>query len=204
MQDDRSTGDGAASATGNERYAELCRRLRTSDRQAFEAVFRLHRDELLRYVFSIVRDEAPANDLVQDVFVALWGLRASLDPERPLRPYLYRMARNRALRYLRDERSHAEKEAWLGKQTPGHSSDADSPERSVDAGLLADRLRGWIDELPERQREALVLSRYHALSHQEIAETMGVSPRTVNNHIVRALEVLQRRVQAFEPTFLRP
>jgi RNA polymerase sigma-70 factor (ECF subfamily) len=68
----------------------------------------------------------------------------------------------------------------------------------MDATALARRLHAWIDALPAQQREALVLSRFHALSHQEIAATMGLSPRTVNNHIVRALKRLQRRLDAFE------
>lgn len=181
---------------------ELCRRLTASDRGAFEAVFRMLRGELLRYVQSIVRSEAVAHDLVQDVFVALWGLREGLDPSQPLKAYLYRMARNRAYRHLRDERSHAEKHVLI--QRRGGSPDAPRFDAALDADRLAPRLKGWIDELPARQREALVLSRYHELSHRDIAAVMGVSPRTVNNHIVRALEHLQRRIQAFEPSLLQP
>jgi RNA polymerase sigma-70 factor (ECF subfamily) len=61
----------------------------------------------------------------------------------------------------------------------------------------------WIKELPERQREALMLSRYHDLSHREIALIMRISPRTVNNHIIRALNHLNERIQTFEPAILK-
>ncbi len=182
----------------------LCRRLQASDRAAFEQVFRLLREDLLRYVQSIVNSPAAAHDLTQDVFVALWGLRASLDPARSLRAYLYRMARNRAYRYLRDERTHARKQALLKEQATARTPAPPGPDAAFDADSLGNKLHAWIHELPTRQREALVLSRFHELSHREIAAVMGVSPRTVNNHIVRALTHLAGRIQAYEPTLLEP
>jgi RNA polymerase sigma-70 factor (ECF subfamily) len=173
----------------------LCRRLQASDREAFAEAFLRHRDGLLRYVGAIVRDDALTHDLVQDVFEGLWALRERLVPEQSLPALLFRMARNRALRHLRDTRLHARKHTEIepppSPDLPGHTLDADA---------LAVRLRAWIEALPAQQREALVLSRYHALSHQEIADVMGLSPRTVNNHIVRALKRLQRRLDHYEPS----
>lgn len=186
----------------SETLEDLCRRLKTSDRQAFEKLFRLLREGLVRYVQSMVGYDTVAHDLVQDVFVYLWGLRESLDPAQPIKAYLYRIARNRAYRFLRDERTHAEKHAWIKQQAPDGLFDTEAMAAQFDADVLAQRLRAWIGELPERQREALLLSRFHALSHREIADVMGISPRTVNNHIMRALEHLQGRIQSFEPTLI--
>lgn len=184
--------------------AGLCRGLRASDRTAFEQVFRLLRADLLRYAARLIGESQAAHDVVQDVFLDLWRLRETLDPDRPLRPYVYRMARNRALRYLRDARTHARKEAELyAEQTAGGSSPPD-PGAAIDAARLGQQLQRWLAELPERQREALVLSRFHQFSHREIAAIMDISPRTVNNHIMRALEHLQRCVQAFEPALWNP
>lgn len=181
---------------------ELCQRLKASDRGAFEQLFRLLREGLLRYVRSFVASDAVAHDLVQDVFVDLWCLRERLDPSQPLKAYVYRMARNRAYRYLRDERAHAEKHAWLRREASATSLEVETQVGQLDEAALARRLHGWILALPARQREALLLSRYHDLSHQEIADIMSISPRTVNNHIMRALEHLHDHVQAFEPALL--
>ncbi len=177
----------------------LCRRLKHSDREAFESIFRHFREDLLRYVSSIVADDHVAHDLVQDVFVALWGLRETLIPSKSLRAYLFRMARNRAYRHLRDERTHARKHAEIRSET---ASDAPGIETDHDAEVLTKKLHQWIEALPNRQREALTLSRFHNLSHQEIAAVMEISPRTVNNHIVRALEQLKFCLQAYEPSLL--
>lgn len=184
----------------SEALERLCRRLRASDRAAFEEVFRLFRDDLLRYVYAIVRDDGDAHDLVQDVFVSLWSLRESLDPARSLRAYLYRMARNRAYRHLRDARLHVEKQPQIAERL--RPSVPEAPGDRHDADLLGRRLSAWIEALPERQREAFVLSRFHGLSHHDIAAVMEISPRTVNNHIMRALEHLQACIEAFEPVLL--
>lgn len=185
-----------------EQLEELCRRLTASDRVAFERVFRLFRDDLVRYVRSVVKREAVAHDLIQDVFVALWETRATLDPTLSLKAFVYRMARNAAYRHLRDTRTHERKHMLLEREEDGLNTNGAVRDGAVDADLLAGKIRGWIHALPERQREALVLSRYHDLSHREIASVMGISPRTVNNHIVRALGNLHDRIQAYEPAML--
>jgi RNA polymerase sigma-70 factor (ECF subfamily) len=182
---------------------ELCRRIIVSDRSAFEEVFRRFRDEMLRYVRGIIRSESVAHDLVQDVFVDLWGTRHTLDPSRSLKAFLYGMARNRALRYLRDTRAHGRKHTLLQREADTHISNGSERDHDVDAALLGDMLHQWIDELPDRQQEALMLSRYHDLSHHEIALVMDISPRTVNNHIIRALKHLNERIQTFEPAILK-
>lgn len=198
MENSLDPKDGIYDATD-----ELCRRIKASDRAAFEEVFRRFRNEMLRYVRGIVRRDAVANDLVQDVFLDLWGTRKGLDPSRSLRAYLYGMARNRALRYLRDTRTHGRKHAIIQQEAHGRATNGIESYQDVDAGRLGALLHRWIDELPDRQREALLLSRYHDLSHREIALVMGISPRTVNNHIMRALKHLNDRVQTFERAALK-
>ena len=180
--------------------ARLARLIATSDRDAFADVFGAFRDPLLRYAHSVVGDAAVANDLVQDVFVALWEGRHTLDPETPLAPTLYRMARNRALNHVRDRRLHE-------AVHDGIRRDADAPAEphdTLDADALGVRLRAWIGALPERQREALVLTRDRGLSHHDAAALMGVSPRTLNNHVVRALTQLHARLATYAPDLARP
>lgn len=179
-------------------WEDLCRRLKTSDGEAFERIFRAIREDLLRFVHSIVRDAPQSHDLVQDVFVALWDLRETLDPTLSLRAYLFRMARNRAYRHLRDERLHARKHQKM-QQEAAPKPTTPSPLEELDAASFEVEIRRWIDELPARQREALVLTRFHELSHEQVASVMDISPRTVNNHIMRALDAIRGRMNAYEP-----
>lgn len=137
---------------------------------------------------------AVAHDIVQDVFADLWTMGPPAD-DRPLRPLLYAMARNRSLNHVRNRRTREAKHHEILRDVPATEAPADS----LDAASLRDRLVAWTRALPDRQREALTLTRVHGLAHAEAAETMGVSARTVNNHLVRALATLRERLAAFDP-----
>jgi RNA polymerase sigma-70 factor (ECF subfamily) len=186
----------------DEPFDEWCRRLAESDRSAFEQVFRTLHDPLFRYVRSIVQDDAVASDVVQDVFVKLWEARETLDASQSLEAYVYRMARNRAYNHHRDRRTRTDKEDDVRDEAVGAPAHPAAPDEALDAQILEDNIDTWIQDLPDRQREALVLSRFQGLSHEAIADVMEISPRTVNNHIVRALRALREQLRAFEPSLL--
>lgn len=183
-------------------FTVLCRRLKASDREAFERLFRALHDALFRYVRSLTTTSAVASDITQDVFVSLWEARDRLDPSRSLEAYVYRMARNRVYNYQRNERTHANKRAEMYAAAAPGEHHAPVPDAALHADVLESNINAWIEALPERQREAFVLSRFNGLSHDDIAAVMEVSPRTVNNHIVSALKTLRARIRAFEPSLL--
>jgi RNA polymerase sigma-70 factor (ECF subfamily) len=166
-----------------------CRRIRDSDREAFEAVFDALHDPLARYAFQIVGRKAAARDVVQYAFTSLWDMRDSLEPGKSLEALLFRIVRNRAYNLKRDRRTRQSKHEVLQRDAEPVRP---SPGADLDADRLEAKLRAWIKELPDRQQEALALSRFEGLSHDEIARVMEISPRTVNNHIVRALNKLRR------------
>lgn len=182
--------------------AEWCRRLRTSDRSAYAAVFEALYEPIFRYVCSLTSDRAVARDIAQDAFVRLWDARESLDPGQSLKAYLYRTARNLAYNHRRDQKTRSEKEDDIRQDANVRPASPNPPDVAAEGEWLEERLRTWIADLPERQREALVLSRFEGLSHDQIAEVMGISARTVNNHIVRALKRLRTRVNDYEPDLL--
>ena len=148
---------------------------------------------LVRYAHSILHDEAGAYDVLQDVFLKLWERRASIDPDSSLQALLYTMTRNACLNVRR-------REGYLAHE----SDDDDGPlarlesnelaaDEAVDANTLQRRMDAWIQELPDRRREAFLLSRQHDLSHKDISDLMGLSERTVNTHIFLALKDLRAR-----------
>ena len=183
----------------DEQFATWCRRLRASDRTAYEEVFRAMHDPMLRYVVSLIRSKATARDIVHDAFVKLWTVRHTLDPDRSLKAFLYRMVRNLA---FNNRRNRITRDAKIDLVRDTISEPFARPDESLDAHHLKIQLRAWMDELPPRQREALELSRFEGLSHEEIATVMQVSPRTVNNHVVKAMKHLRHRILAYEPELL--
>lgn len=176
-----------------------CRRIRDSDPDAFEALYGALYDGLLRYAHSLVQREATAQDVVQQAFMEVWDMRDRLDPDQSLKALLYRIVRNRAYNQKRNEKNRRSKREEIKRET---GPPQDNPQHAIDAEQLERNLNDWIDALPERQQEALRLSRFDNLSHDEVAEVMGISPRTVNNHIVRALRRLREQVQAYDSSLL--
>jgi RNA polymerase sigma-70 factor (ECF subfamily) len=174
-------------------YPEWTRRLIASDHRALEAVFREAHEPLVAYARRLVHESAQARDIVQVAFIRLWEHRASLDPERSVRAWLFRTVRNEALTRLRDARNQARSlEGW---DDPPHWRPP-QPEVLLEESELGRAMATWLDDLPERQREAVRLSRFEGLSHEEIAAVMEIAPRTVNNHIVRGLHTLRARFDA--------
>ncbi len=174
-------------------YPEWTRRLLASDHAALEAVFHDVHEALVAYARRMIADSAQSRDVVQVAFIRLWEHRHSLDPARSMRAWLFRTVRNEALTRLRDARNQARSlETWdepLQWRAP-------QPEALLEERELGQAMARWLDELPERQREAVRLSRFEGLSHEEIAEVMEIAPRTVNNHIVRGLQTLRAKFDA--------
>ena len=175
----------------------LQERLERGDETAFEHIFRRLSEPIFRFVCSMVQDEALAHDLTQDTFAKLWSIRDRLDTISSLRSYVFQMARHRVYNHQRTEEVRRDNQAELKELHPDASPPA--PDRTLDAQMLQELLEEWVEELPTRQREALSLRRQDHLSHDEIAEVMDISPKTVNNHLVRAMKHLRRRLHNHRP-----
>lgn len=185
----------------DEQFKTWSRRLRQSDRQAYTHVFETTYDTLWRYAWYFTHDEDAAYDVLQDVFLKLWQIRARIDPSKSLKALLYQMVRNTALNRLRHDKRHAAEalDDILFEPASTAVTDVD-----VETQSLEQMMRRWVDELPTRRREAFMLSRYQGLSHAEIADIMALTPKTVNNHIVLALQHLRSRLQAHQPDLIAP
>lgn len=168
--------------------------LRNSDREAFAELFDETYDSLHRYAAYITRDGDVAADILQDVYLKLWTVRDTIDPDRSLRAFMYQMVRNHSLNHQRQVKRHRSEE--LDAEHPSVSIDSLNEEQ-LDATDLGERIHRWIDDMPTRRREAFMLSRYEGLSHDEIASMMDLAPKTVNNHIVLALQHIREKLDAF-------
>ncbi len=163
-------------------------RLRRADEAAWmEAVFREFYAPIGQVIYRVVADRAAVEDLLQDVFLRLWQGRATLPELQSHRAYLTRAALNAALRHA----ARAQRQvAWDA---------ADAPEPAVAPDALAALHHADTDTavavalalLPPQCRVVFELSRYEELSYQQIAETLEISPKTVENHMGKALRVLR-------------
>jgi len=172
----------------------LVGRLALDDGQALAALMERYWRPMVAFALDKLRNADAAEDLVQEAFVRVWERRRELRPHASPRAYLYRVLRNLITddfrrRRLRDRFSFF---ASLGSPT-----EVPSPVALLEAGELATAAERAIAALPERRRDVFVLAHLHGLSYREVAETLGITPRTVANHMTLALTQLRTALADF-------
>jgi RNA polymerase sigma-70 factor (ECF subfamily) len=154
----------------------------------FDELFLAHYARLCQFAYRITRSRAAAEDIVQDLFLALWSRQGALDLADPL-PYLYASVRNRAI-------THGRRERWRFLTLTSRAADLVS-ERSPaaeesDLGELTVALERAVQALPGRRRLIFTLHREQHLTYAEIAATLEISIKTVETQMGRALKSLRQ------------
>ena len=173
---------------------DIVSRIRAGDRAALEVVFRQHYAALCAFVAGLVRSPETAEELVQDAFATIWAQRERLDVRESLRAYLYGACRNRALNVLergRRERHWADQEGRALDQPPS-TPEAEAHLERADVIAAVQRA---VAQLPDRARLAIELRWRHSLAYAEIAEVMGISVKSVENTLSRAMRALREELE---------
>lgn len=178
---------------GDQQFSEWARRMRNSDERALKELFDATFEVYVRYAWRFTKNKESAMDIVQEGFIKLWDYRQKLDPSQSLKTFIYRTIKHQALNHLRDNRQD-----MVSLEDVELADDPGIEVENKPASALTQALKSWVDELPDRQKEAFKLSRYEGLTHEEIADVMEVSPRTVNNHIVAAMKTLQDQYRTYK------
>jgi RNA polymerase sigma-70 factor (ECF subfamily) len=168
----------------------LMQRLSAGDEKSFETLVERYWSRLGNYAKEIVGDRDDAKDVVQEVFTRVWLKRCEWEPCGSVSAYFYRITRNLSLNARRAGRARSQAETRAGLLLIRSGSDED-PLRELETHRLRRSVAAALEKLPERRREAFVLSRFHGLTYSEIAETMGISLPTVANQISAALTQLR-------------
>jgi RNA polymerase sigma-70 factor (ECF subfamily) len=167
---------------------ELVERLRAGDQTAFETIFRTHYAGLADYANGLVRSRDAAEDVVQEVFVTLWTQRERLAAPDNLVAYLYRSVRNRGLNFLRHQRLVT---AWQTRQGDLEAPESPAADKETERAEINQAVRAAAATLSPRCREVFELSRDRGLTYPEIAQTLGISIKTVETLMSRALKAVR-------------
>jgi RNA polymerase sigma factor (sigma-70 family) len=157
----------------------LTRRAAKGEERAFAAIFDRYHQRLYRYCLAIVGDSQDAQDALQNTMVKVLGALPGEERRIELKPWLYRIAHNESIELLRRRRQTRELDAELAAPGSGLAEEATSRERL--RRLLSD-----LDELPERQRGALVMRELAGLEFAEIATALGTSPAVARQTLYEA------------------
>lgn len=162
----------------------------------FEDVFKSHFKNLHAYACTIVKDDVMAEEMVQNVFYKIWERKAHLSIQTSLTAYLYRAVYNESLNYIKHLKV---KTAYQSYATTRMNQHTDNAEKKVLLGELEERLRTALQELPEQCRTIFQMSRFEELKYQEIADRLGLSIKTVENQMGKALKLMRLKLIDFLP-----
>lgn len=161
--------------------------LRNGDESAFDAVFRRWYEPLCQYACRLTDgDLDEAEDIVQQVFVKIWEQRERLDIEWSLKAYLYKTVHNAALNRIRASQTRS-------KYLDFNAAQLDNKQVLPDdhASELGEHLQKALDLLPPQCRHIFELSRFDELKYREIADHLGISIKTVETQMGKALRILR-------------
>lgn len=159
----------------------------------FEETFKMHYKMLCNAANKILNDQDAAEDVVQDVFLKFWSKRENINIIHSVKSYLYRATINTSLNYLESNK----------KITRLKNTEHSSEYPTVNAGeeLSHKELKSKIDEamdqLPPKCKVVFVLSRSEGMKYQQIADHLGISVKTVENQMGKALKMLRERLKPF-------
>ncbi|MDR1273234.1 MAG: RNA polymerase sigma-70 factor [Odoribacteraceae bacterium] len=161
--------------------------MKEDEREAFRLLFAGYYDPLLLYCHRILGDPVAAEDVVQECFISLWRGKRLAGFVGDLDKFLFRVAKNRALVYLRDKRrADHSRDSYLQEQPPGEEEYRDN----TDALYLA------INRLPEKCRKIFLMACLDDKTYQQVADELHLSVNTVKSQMKYALKFLRENLDA--------
>ena len=158
--------------------------LHQHDRMAFDTIYHRYAGVLYRYAYNILEDDDDCVDVIQDIFVWIWDNRNSLRISK-LRPYLFAAVKYRVLRSISASKRRDE---ILNSIPFQEVSDAVDP---LEIKELQQIVSDFVDGLPPQAQRIFRLSREQYLTNKEIASTLNISEKTVENHMTTVLKKLR-------------
>lgn len=179
--------------------AEISTALKNGNEKVYEHLFRTYYSRLCNYADSLLKEEEEAEEIVQQIFLKLWEKRMELTGISSFKSYLYRMVYNACLNRIRHEKVRRD---YADDYKNTTSEAGESSAKKVVAKELEGLIAEAIDKLPEQCRMVFKLSRFEELKYSEIADHLGISIKTVENHMGKALKILRTELRDYLPVLL--
>jgi len=173
------------------RENKLLAALKKGDQSAFKEIFDELFPSLVRTAYRYLRTEEYSKDIAQDAFVELWKRRETLQINTGIAPYLRRAVVNKCLNHLKREK----RIDFNAPEDMPESALSTTAEDQLVAKQLEQKIQNAIDQLPTRCRTIFLLCRYEGKSHKEIATELGISTKTIENQMTKALKQLRNALK---------
>lgn len=175
--------------------------LSNDDKNSFKGIFNEYYQPLCHLSKYYLEDRDEAKEVVQDAFLKLWEIRQNLNPDSNLRNFLFTLVRNNCLNILKRRQillRHHEKIRWVEMHYQ-YESLARLGDDYLEFNELKDKIDLAIRNLPDHCRTVFEMSRFEDLKNREIAEKLGVTQKTVEAHLTKALKILRSELKDYLP-----
>jgi RNA polymerase sigma-70 factor (ECF subfamily) len=164
-------------------------KLKKGDYNAYTLLMNNYYKNLCGYANLFTKDPSKSEDIVQNVFVKLWVYRKKVDSNIPIKRYLHKSVYNEFIDQYRKNKSVISLEEI-------HLSTINTiiDDNSFDIEKLMTRVNNEIEKLPEKCKKVFILNKKEGLTHDEIAEYLQISKKTVEGHITRAFKILNQKL----------
>tara|TARA_B110000046_G_C12938057_1_gene374483 strand:+ start:108 stop:683 length:576 start_codon:yes stop_codon:yes gene_type:complete len=164
-------------------------KLKNGDNNAYTLLMNDYYKNLCGYANLFTKDPSKSEDIVQNVFVKIWIYRKKIDPNIPIKKYLYKSVYNEFIdQYRKNKPVISLEEKYL------KVIDTIIDDNSLDIEKLMMNVNREIDKLPEKCKQVFILNKKEGLTHNEIAEYLQISTKTVESHITRAFKILNQKL----------
>ena len=158
------------------------------DEDAFCELYATYKNRLIYFAMRFLKSREYAEDVFQDAFTVVWQSRRFINPDASFSSYLYTIMRNRILNQLRNTANEEKLKESILSQALDYTEDT---KREVMLNDLKSLISHALQQLTPRQREIFEMSREAQLSHKEIADKLGISVNTVQEHISTSLKLIR-------------
>ncbi len=174
---------------------ELIEQIRHGELGSFKMLFERYYCAIHAFARGIVDNDFHAEEITQNVFIRIWIKRATLDPDRNFKSFLYTLTRHEVADYFRSDRYDRYRCRLELLREAEHVQDRFAAE--YDAERMRQMVLDEIERMPAQRREVFRLSRIEGLANDQIAERLRISKRTVEGHLNKALGTLRSKVGKF-------
>ena len=164
-------------------------KLKNGDNNAYTLLMNDYYKNLCGYANLFTKDPSKSEDIVQNIFVKIWIYRKKIDPNISIKKYLYKSVYNEFIDQYRKNKSVISLEEKYLKVI-----DTIIDDNSLDIEKLMMNVNREIDKLPEKCKRVFILNKKEGLTHDEIAEYLQISTKTVESHITRAFKILNQKL----------
>jgi RNA polymerase sigma-70 factor (ECF subfamily) len=178
----------------DEDESQLIEKLRNGDKPSFEKIYGLYREKLYHFAYLHLKDQALAEDALQEIFLKLWLKRADLNSNLSIKGFLFTSLKNHLLNAIRTKKNEILKNIRIANRS---EQSANVTENTIILSEYTQLATEGVEKLSRQKKEIFKLSVDQGLSNEEIAHNLGLSPHTIRFQISQSIKFLKKFLKKY-------